>query len=378
MKAYLVAGLAYGDEGKGATVDYLVKSRNSKLVVRYNGGAQALHNVVLKDGRHHCFSQFGSGTFTSGVYTFLSKYVLVNPLNMLKEEQHLRELGVTDAFNRTIIDDNACIITPFHKALNRLREYSRKKVHGSCGEGIGETRNFQLKYGDKVLYAKDLSDPLIAAEKLQFIQQKCLERAGHKRWLIYRKEHQSEVDNIFCMLQSHSEPFRIARDYKQFTSVAMISPTKLIDHLHDGSDIIFEGAQGVLLDEKWGEPQHNTWTDCTYNNAVKILSEMSIKVSEVVRVGVLRSYFTRHGEGKFEEDQSMNYPEPHNSHPSFQGRFRIGKFDAKKVKYALDCLGGVDMVALNHLDIHPEIPKELKNRLIKIKSYGPTAEDRKE
>lgn len=156
------------------------------------------------------------------------------------------------------------------------------------------------------------------------------------------------------ILKSHPEPFRIARDYKQFTSVAMISPTKLIDHLHDGSDIIFEGAQGVLLDEKYGEPQHNTWTDCTYNNAVKILSEMPIRVSEVVRVGVLRSYFTRHGEGKFDEDPSMNYPEPHNSHPSFQGRFRIGKFDSKKVKYALECLGGVDMVALNHLDIHPE------------------------
>lgn len=377
MKAYLVAGLAYGDEGKGATVDYLVRSRNSKLVVRYNGGAQALHNVVLKDGRHHCFSQFGSGTFVPGVYTFLSKYVLVNPFNMLKEEQHLKEVGIKNALIRTFIDEDACIITPFHKALNRLREYSRKKVHGSCGEGIGETRNFQLKYGEKVLYAKDLTDPLRTAEKLQFIQKLCLERAERKRWLIYKKEHQPEVDRIFSLFQSSSEAFRIARDYKDFEQAAIISPTRIINQLHDHSDIIFEGAQGVLLDEKYGEPQHNTWTDCTFTNAEKIIAEISTQVTSV-RVGVLRSYFTRHGEGNFNEDSSMNFPEPHNSHPSFQGRFRIGKFDPVKVKYALDCLGGVDMVALNHLDLQPEIPKELNKRLIKIKSFGPTAEDRQE
>ena len=69
----LLAGLGFGDEGKGTVTDYLVRTHSAKMVVRYNGGAQAAHNVVLPDGRHHTFAQFGSGTFVPGVRTHLSR-----------------------------------------------------------------------------------------------------------------------------------------------------------------------------------------------------------------------------------------------------------------------------------------------------------------
>src|ERR1019366_7260396 len=118
--AHIVVGMAYGDEGKGATVDFLVRKRNAGLVVRFNGGPQALHNVVTPDIRHHGFSQFGSGTFVPGVRTHLSRFMLVNPMNMMEEADHLRILGVLDALERISVDPRALIITPFQREVNRI------------------------------------------------------------------------------------------------------------------------------------------------------------------------------------------------------------------------------------------------------------------
>src|SRR4051812_21915989 len=89
MPAYLVQGMSLGDEGKGSVVDALVRLVNSDLVVRFNGGAQAAHNVITPEAQHHTFSQFGSGSFVPGVRTFLSKFVLINPISMTIEEKEL-------------------------------------------------------------------------------------------------------------------------------------------------------------------------------------------------------------------------------------------------------------------------------------------------
>src|SRR5207342_39363 len=77
--ATIVDGLGWGDEGKGSTVDYLCRTREITTVIRYNGGAQAGHNVVLADGRRHTFAQLGSATFVPGVRTYLSRYMMCNP-----------------------------------------------------------------------------------------------------------------------------------------------------------------------------------------------------------------------------------------------------------------------------------------------------------
>src|SRR5437773_11389748 len=99
-QAIIVIGLAFGDEGKGSIVDFLTRRYNAHTVVRFNGGPQAGHNVVTSDGRHHTFSQFGSGTFVPGVRTLLSRFVLIEPYAMFKEAAHLNDIGVCDALDR--------------------------------------------------------------------------------------------------------------------------------------------------------------------------------------------------------------------------------------------------------------------------------------
>src|SRR6516165_8493491 len=96
-RAVIVQGLCFGDEGKGATVDFLARRLGADLVVRYCGGSQAAHNVVLPDGRRHVFAQFGSGTL-AGVPTYLGPEVIINPTALVREADHLRALGVPDPF----------------------------------------------------------------------------------------------------------------------------------------------------------------------------------------------------------------------------------------------------------------------------------------
>src|SRR5207244_7502212 len=124
-KALLAIGLAFGDCGKGSIVDYLVRRERAHTVVRFNGGPQAGHNVVTPDGRHHTFSQFGSGTFITGVRTLLSRFMLIEPYALLNEAEHLRQIGLPDAMARLSIDARCPIITPAHQAANRLRDAGR-------------------------------------------------------------------------------------------------------------------------------------------------------------------------------------------------------------------------------------------------------------
>jgi adenylosuccinate synthase len=146
--AILIADLGYGDAGKGSIVDYLTRTTGAHTVVRYNGGAQAAHNVITPDGRHHTFAQFGSGTFVRGTRTHLSRFMMVHPLAMLAEERHLRSLGIPDVFHRVSIDREALVTTPFQQSANRLKEIGRGDGrHGSCGMGVGETMSDWLTHG---------------------------------------------------------------------------------------------------------------------------------------------------------------------------------------------------------------------------------------
>eukprot|EP01001_Neometanema_parovale_P000194 NODE_1020_length_1936_cov_144.322670_g969_i0.p1 GENE.NODE_1020_length_1936_cov_144.322670_g969_i0~~NODE_1020_length_1936_cov_144.322670_g969_i0.p1 ORF type:complete len:244 (+),score=25.14 NODE_1020_length_1936_cov_144.322670_g969_i0:61-792(+) len=136
----LVAGLLYGDEGKGTTIDFLARQFQASLVVRYNGGPQAMHHVVLPSGIWHCFSQFGSATFVHGVRTLLSKHMVISPPNLMREEQELRESGVTDAITRLHIDRQCRIVTPLHRLVTQIAEILRGAGrHGSTGIGVGVT-----------------------------------------------------------------------------------------------------------------------------------------------------------------------------------------------------------------------------------------------
>src|ERR1700754_2874816 len=148
MGHVMVVDLGFGDAGKGGVVDRLCARGPGPVhaVVRFNGGAQAAHNVVTTDGRHHTFAQFGSGTFTPGVRTHLSRFMLVDPLALAAEAAHLAAVGVPDALDRLTADAGAPLTTPYHRAANRAR--ATAVLHGSCGMGIGETAAYALAWDD--------------------------------------------------------------------------------------------------------------------------------------------------------------------------------------------------------------------------------------
>lgn len=351
--AYLVAGLAFGDEGKGATVDFLVRDKSAGLVVRYNGGAQAAHNVVCHQG-HHTFAQFGAGTFVPGVRTHLSRFMVVNPGAMLNEEQDLRLIGITDAFARTTVEDQAIVVTPYHRAVNRLLEWRRGPLqHGTCGMGIGQARHDFILHGSKVLMVKDLVHEDLVREKLEFHRE--LAQQALKNLEMAPTKHTPHLQDEWQVVFGAREPvfdLLVAR-YKEWVSKVQIVDACFLGFLLDQyHTVVFEGAQGVLLDEKHGFIPHNTWTNTTFENAETLLMEGNYQ-GQQVRVGCLRSYYTRHGAGPFASEASTlhpAFPEPHNGSDGAQGAFRVGYFDVVYARQALRIVGGVDFLSMSHLD----------------------------
>ena len=334
-RAYLVAGMAFGDEAKGATVDALCRSLSVDLIVRYNGGCQAAHYVTLQDGTAHCFSQFGAGMLANThVRTHLSRFMLVEPFAMMREAKALSKL-IGNMWERTTVDRDAVIVTPFHRHLNRLREYSRGAMaHGSCGRGIGVAREMQLKHGQSVLMAKDLHYRQRTIDKLQFLLE--------EMWPEIVSLDGFRPAGVLPLTSNECELY--ADEYLKW-------PAHITDSLYSTECMVFEGAQGVMLDEKHGTAPHNTWTNTTFENADVLLDEAGVKKEERTRIGCFRTYYTRHGSGPFPtEDSDLDLPELHNDNDGFQGKFRLGHFDFKLAKRAVDVVGGVDSLAISHMD----------------------------
>jgi adenylosuccinate synthase len=356
-RAFLVVGLAFGDCGKGAVVDFLARRCSAHTVVRFNGGPQAGHNVVAPDGRHHTFSQFGSGTFVPRVRTLLSRFMLIEPYAMLNEATHLQAMGIDDAFDRLMIDARCPVITPAHQVANRLREIARgPAAHGTCGLGIGELMQDQADHPDLVLRAGDLPDERLVARKLRDI-------ASFKHEMLAEMIRRvGSVPRALPCIRTLQDLSWIDVAVEKYRAVAdqgsIVDPQSACRALNVSGTIVFEGAQGVLLDESAGFHPHTTWSKTTFANADALLNEMDYRGSRT-RVGVLRTYFTRHGAGPFvSELQTLagQLPEPHNHDDGWQGRFRLGVFDAVAARYALAATGPVDMLALTHLDRLPMLP----------------------
>jgi adenylosuccinate synthase len=150
MKVSVVLGLGFGDEGKGLTTNWLCKDND--LVIRFNGGHQAGHTVVIGENRH-VFSNFGSGTL-KGAPTYWSKYCTIDPLGIMEEYKALKSIGANPVL---YIDPYCPVVTPFDIASNRIKE--KTKTHGSCGIGFGETVRRHESYFK--LHALDLLFPSI-------------------------------------------------------------------------------------------------------------------------------------------------------------------------------------------------------------------------
>jgi adenylosuccinate synthase len=379
-KAYVVAGLAWGDEGKGSLVDFLCRRHEADLVVRYNGGPQASHTVVVSDGRRHRFSQLGSGTF-SGARTFLSRFMLVEPYALVNEADALAKIGVSRALDLVAIDREAVIITPWHWMANRMREMSRGGArHGSCGFGVGEARRDEIS-GVYVTVGNHPREMLRYIKDQKIEEMREISRCFPKTEAIF---HQMLVE----------DPREVFNFYEQvFVAVGGVVDRSELTRYKDNT-LVFEGAQGALLDETHGYlPPHVTWTDCTFSNPLKLLEPLP---HDAEWIGVLRTYFTRHGAGPFPtEDASLKYEDPHNAEGPWQGPFRLGHFDVDLARYAASILKP-DCLAITHLDqTHfkfpfvdggkpmyapgPDTTETIEKLLavpVKYFSYGPAAEDK--
>ncbi|MFG1649001.1 adenylosuccinate synthetase [Micromonospora sp. NPDC049275] len=331
MRHVAVVDLGYGDAGKGTVVDWLCATRQVHTVVRFNGGAQAAHNVVLRDGRHHTFAQFGAGTFHPGVGTHLSRHVVVDPLALAAEADHLATVGVPDALDRLTVDGDALLATPYHRAANRAREIARgADRHGSCGLGVGEAVAYGLAHPDDAPRVADCRSPGLLRRRLTALR-----------------------DRLTAELGPLDAP-PVEDCLPAFTGfagrVVIVDESWLAGALRAGT-CVFEGAQGVLLDEWHGFHPYTTWSTTTFANADRLLAEAGL-TGDLTRLGVLRIVTTRHGAGPLvTEDPALPLADPHNPTNPWQGRFRFGHFDAVAHRYALAAAGGVDGLALTHLDL---------------------------
>jgi adenylosuccinate synthase len=355
----MIADLGYGDAGKGSLVDSLARVTGACTVVRYNGGAQAAHNVITNDGRHHTFAQFGSGAFVPGVSTHLSRFMMINPLALLAEERHLQSVGVMDAFERMTIDRDALVTTPFQQSANRIREIARGAgQHGSCGMGIGETMSDWLEFGRGVLFAGDLDDRPTLMRKLAFLRDAKLSQIG----TVLRAAPRNElIENEMKIFNDPDAIAIIADVYAHFASlIRLVGNTYLRSVLESSAGTtIFEGAQGVLLDEWFGFYPYNSWSTLTFKNAAQLLDENDFS-GETLRLGLLRAYATRHGAGPFvTEDAHLTrlLPDQHNVNNAWQHGFRVGYLDFVTLRYALNVCGQVDGLVITNLDRMHEIER---------------------
>jgi len=362
--AYVVFGLGNGDEGKGTNVEFLARKYGAATVVRYLGGSQPAHNVISPEGVHHCSAQFSSGVLVNGVRTFLSRFVLVDPIDLLVERNILRvKLGIDPFYNLTI-DERCPVITPYHKYLNQIKEIDRgESRHGSCGKGVGEAAGDLVQMGQQMLFIRDLRDEKICRQKVNFIRQMKLDLAeqlcqGKKKNLLYRKYlGRMRSDSYLSAVVGNYIHF--AKYFCQECGLKITDDPEILKGFFKNGPVIFEGAQGVLLDQKFGFAPYITRANTTTANADQLLEEINFPKDQIQKIGVLRPYATRHGAGPLvteDPDLTKKIPDLHNGVGEWQGAFRIGWFDMVMARYALEVSGPIDYLSITNFDRIREWP----------------------
>ncbi|MBT4921869.1 MAG: adenylosuccinate synthase [Rickettsiales bacterium] len=275
MTILSIVGLQWGDEGKGKIVDYL--TQKADVVVRFQGGNNAGHTIIAHDIEYK-LNLLPSSIISPNKVSIIGNGVVIDPFHLEKEVANLQKIGVKITSESLIIADNACLILPIHKIIDSIAENLRSKAKiGTTGKGIGPA------YADKVsrlaIRVCDLSSPDIIAEKSEAII------AFHKPFLeaydieISKENLIGDLDSIKDLVLSFQAPI-----------------WKVLDEFNnENKTILYEGAQGVMLDI-----DHGTYPYVTSSNTV---SHQSIIGSGFgfglpkYSMGVVKAYTTRVGEG---------------------------------------------------------------------------------
>jgi adenylosuccinate synthase len=329
-----VVGLQWGDEGKGKIVDIFAEQHD--IVVRYSGGANAGHTVIVGDNRF-ALHLLPSGSVRPDAICVIANAVVVDPDTLIKEIETLAQKNIT-LTNRLFISENAHVVLDYHKKEDQLREESLgKNKIGTTIRGIGPC------YADKVgrSHAVRMSD-FRDLENLKAKLQTIIEYKNKVFTALYGAEPMS-AGEIFEKCESYADkllPF--VADTTEYLHRSIV----------EGRSILLEGAQGTLLDL-----DHGTFPYVTSSNSSSLgmPAGSGIPAKMVDKfVGVAKAYTTRVGAGPFPSEQDNEIGQyirdKGHEYGTTTGRpRRCGWFDAVAVSYSVT-IGAIDSVALMHLD----------------------------
>lgn len=352
----IVLGAAFGDEGKGLTTSFLcneyIKNGGKPLVVRHNSGQQAGH-TVHHNGYRHVFANFGSGTL-QGVPTFWSEYCTISPIGILNEFNALHEAGVKP---KLYIHPLCAVTTPYDRQYNCHVEKNNR--HGSCGMGFGQTIQRQEDYYK--LFVQDLFFDNVLEQKLNNIRN------------YYAKKYSLDPKVLDDFLNVDINDFiQVIKRIKYFITVDDG------DSLLTSHDLVFEGAQGILLDQDFGFFPNVTRSNTTSKNALEIIKKRNLYeyVSKPEIYYITRSYQTRHGNGYMSNEKYFhllklkNHELETNITNEFQGNFKRTILDLDLLNYSFACDNNFSKGLTKNLvitcvdqtgeDIHATVDGELK------------------
>lgn len=317
MKADIVIGTQFGDEGKGKTTSFLsnISNGSKKIVVRFSGGQQAGHNVKTVEGLSHVHSNFGSGTLF-GVPSYFSEHCTIYPTTIWRERQVLESKGITPEL---FIHPLANVTTPYDVAYNRLTEI--KNNHGSCGLGVAATMKRNIETGYK-LYAIDLYNRKLLYPKLDNIFEYYLNKLDYE-----------DKSKFISLVDAEEQNFYNALNELTFN-------IQNYEYLKENYEhIIFEGSQGILLDMDHGIFPNVTYSNTTSKNAIEICKKLNIPPQDIDIYYITRCYQTRHGNGWMSNQQGIeliNTEDEINVYNQWQKNFKIGEIDYDLINYSLD------------------------------------------
>ncbi|HEV3361117.1 MAG TPA: adenylosuccinate synthase [Pseudonocardiaceae bacterium] len=340
MPAIVVIGAQWGDEGKGKAADLL--GERLKWVVRYQGGNNAGHTVVLPDGQKFATKLIPSGILTPGVTNVIGNGVVVNPGALLEELNGLQERGVDTA--GLLVSADAHLIMPYHVAIDKVTErYLGKAKIGTTGRGIGPC--YQDKVARVGVRFQDVLDEKIFRQKVEAaldIKNQILVKVYNRKAL--------DADEVAETTLAQVEQF-----------ADRIADTRLLlnQALERGETVLLEGSQGTMLDVDHGTYPFVTSSNPTSGGAVAGSGIGPGRINVVL--GILKAYTTRVGSGPFPtelHDEMGEYLRKVGGEVGVNtGRDRrTGWFDAVIARYATRVNGFTDFF-LTKLDVLSSLPK---------------------
>jgi adenylosuccinate synthase len=342
----VVVGAQWGDEGKGKLVDVLAE--RAHFVVRYQGGANAGHTVVIGDTQF-ILRQIPSGILHPQVTCVIGNGVVLEPENLFSELDGLHQRGV-DTAGRLYISDRAHLVLPYHKLLDAASEKSQKL--GTTGRGIGPA--YEDKYGRRGIRVSDL-------RRLECARSLLAERVSRANLLLEMMGSSGTAD-----LDEHVKLLeRLAPRLLPLAADAGF----LVDHaIRDGRRVLLEGAQGALLDVDHGTYPYVTSSNTTAGGAAVGSGIGPTRINGVL--GVVKAYTTRVGNGPLPTEAAEPFGERLRE---LGGEFgavtgrprRCGWFDATVVRYAarVNGLTGLAVTKLDVLDSFSTIQVGVKYQL---------------